>query len=116
MERPHRAGGSQASCLPLDPVAIAHGTDTARPNKVRRYTQQHDSETNGAVQRKLVKQAESYHSAGGDEEQSCERMRRNAKRIGNPTVREGAILRIQCTLPNRRVSACRPKYEHTGGG
>src|SRR5437773_1494240 len=73
------------------------GSDTKRPNKVRRHAQQHDSKTNGAVQRKLVKQAESYHSAGSDEEQSRERMRGNSK----------------CVAGGRALLA---KQKHTCGG
>src|ERR1051326_7676273 len=49
------------------------------PNKISRHAQQHDAKTDAAVQRKLVKQAESYHTAGGDEEQRRKRMSRNAK-------------------------------------
>src|SRR2546423_14949716 len=89
------------------------------PNKIRRHAQKHHAETDAAVQRKFVKQAECYYTTGRDKEQRRERMPGNSKQLGrNPTVREGACTRraLQIsTLPNDRVSASVSKYKNANG-
>src|SRR5438105_644942 len=60
-----------------DPVATAPGSDTKRPNKIRRNAQQHNSKTDSAIQRKLVKQAERDNTTSRDKEERRERMSRN---------------------------------------
>src|SRR5437016_12995247 len=67
--------------LPLAVLTRRHLTSPPRPNEVCRQAGEHDTETDYAVQRILVHQAESYHTTCGDKEKRCERMARHAESV-----------------------------------
>src|SRR5713226_3368491 len=68
----------------------------ARPNKVRRHTRQHDSETNRTVQREFVNQTKCYDTTGCNKEKCRQRMPGDAKIIG------AAITSSKYEYANRR--------------
>src|SRR5213080_2062029 len=67
--------------LPLAVLTRRHLTAPPRPDEVCRQASEHNTETDSAVQRILVHQAESYHTTGDDKEKRRERMARHAKNI-----------------------------------
>src|SRR2546421_10812988 len=67
--------------LPLAVLTRRHLTAPPRPDEVCRQASEHNTETDCAVQRILVHQAESYHTTCADKEKRRERMARHAKNI-----------------------------------
>src|SRR2546423_8473908 len=67
--------------LAVEVVTRRHLPAPPRPDEVCRQASEHNTETDCAVQRILVHQAESYHTTCADKEKRRERMARNAKNL-----------------------------------
>src|SRR5260370_28269748 len=95
--------------LPLAGI-LPNGRVSARPRKIHRQTGKEYSQSDQTIAGIAVNRAERDRAAGRNKEQRRQRVAGNAKRsgCGNPTVREGALIRI----PDGRVSALLAKREH----